>query len=115
MRRLPILLVLAISLSCTPGREAAVPPYRDARLPTRERVRDLLSRMTLDEKFWQLYMIPGDLDDAALDYSRGIFGLQISEAPRGRTGGEAGREAGPRQPPVDVARRHAERINAIQR
>ena len=100
-----------MSLSCGPGREAAVPRYRDARLPTRERVGDLLSRMTLEEKFWQLYMIPGDLDDPALDYSRGIFGLQISEAPRGPRGGEAGQ----RRPAPDIARRHAERINAIQR
>jgi beta-glucosidase len=67
--------------------------------------------MTLEEKFWQLYMIPGDLDDPALDYSRGIFGLQISEAPRGHGNGEGG----PRRPVPDVARRHAERINAIQR
>jgi beta-glucosidase len=111
VKHLPTLLVLVAALSCAPGRDAAVPPYRDARLPTRERVHDLLSRMTLEEKFWQLYMIPGDLDDPTLDYSRGIFGLQISEAPRGRGEGEAG----PRQPLPDVARRHAERINAIQR
>ncbi len=82
MKHLPTLFSSSCRLSCAPGRDAAAPPYRDARLPTRERVRDLLSRMTLEEKFWQLYMIPGDLDDPALDYSRGIFGLQISEAPR---------------------------------
>ena len=110
-KHLPTLLLLALSLSCAPGRHAAVPPYRDARLPTRERVRDLLSRMTLEEKFWQLYMIPGDLDDPGLDYSHGIFGLQISEAPRRQGQGDRG----PRQPLPDVARRHAERINAIQR
>ena len=37
--------------------------YRDATRPVAERVRDLLGRMTLEEKFWQLFMIPGDLDD----------------------------------------------------
>lgn len=72
-------------------------PYQDARLPVDARVRDLLGRMTLDEKFWQLFMIPGDLDDPANDYSHGIFGLQI---PAPKSGG---------------ARAHAERINAIQR
>jgi beta-glucosidase len=108
---LAVFVALALAVSCAPGRDTAVSPYRNARLPTRERVRDLLSRMTLEEKFWQLYMIPGDLDDPALDYSRGIFGLQISEAPRERGEGDAG----PRRPPPDVARRHAERINAIQR
>jgi len=65
-----------------------------------QRVQDLLGRMTLEEKFWQLFMIPGDLDNPANDYSKGIFGLQISTAPA--AGGS-------------IARAHAERINAIQR
>lgn len=65
-----------------------------------DRVQDLLGRMTLEEKFWQLFMIPGDLDNPANDYSKGIFGLQISTAPA--AGGS-------------IARAHAERINAIQR
>jgi beta-glucosidase len=56
--------------------------------------------MTLDEKFWQLFMIPGDLDDPANDYSSGIFGLQVGAAIR---------------PSGSAARAHAERINAIQR
>ena len=79
---------------------AQPPPYRDASLPVDARVQDLLGRMTLEEKFWQLFMIPGDLDNPANDYSKGIFGLQISRraARRRRT-----------------ARGHAERINAIQR
>lgn len=75
------------------------PPYRDARLPVDARVRDLVGRMTLDEKFWQLFMIPGDLDDPSFDYSNGVFGLQISAKPI--TG--------------SAARAHAERINAIQK
>jgi len=75
-------------------------PYRDARLPTADRVRDLLGRMTLEEKFWQLFMIPGDLDDASNDYSQGIFGLQISPGDSGRG---------------NAARAHAERIDTIQR
>jgi beta-glucosidase len=75
-------------------------PYRDARLPVDARVRDLVGRMTIDEKFWQLFMIPGDLDDPSHDYTNGSFGLQI----RGKQG----------QPPL-TAKAHAERINAIQR
>jgi beta-glucosidase len=51
--------------------------------------------MTLAEKFWQLFMIPGDVRDPAHDYSAGIFGLQI--------------------PPAATAREDAERINAMQR
>jgi len=83
------------------------PPYRNRTLPVDARVRDLLSRMTLEEKFWQLFMIPGDLDNPANDYSRGIFGLQI---------GTARREPGGTTPPAGaLARAHAERINAIQK
>ncbi len=73
-------------------------PYRDPRAAIADRVRDLLGRMTLEDKFWQLFMIPGDLDDPANDYSHGIFGLQIASA------GEASGAAA-----------HAKRINAIQR
>ena len=55
-------------------------PYRDSRLSVEARVRDLLGRMTPEEKFWQLFMIPGDLDTPSHDYTKGIFGLQISTA-----------------------------------
>jgi beta-glucosidase len=74
-------------------------PYRDPGLPIDTRVRDLVGRMTLDEKFWQLFMIPGDLDDPSHDYSNGVFGLQI-RAHSGQT---------------LTAKQHAERINAIQK
>jgi beta-glucosidase len=80
------------------------PPYKDPSQPVDVRVRDLISRMTLEEKFWQLFMIPGDLDNAANDYSHGILGLQIS------TG------AGPSDPSASAAARdQADRINTIQR
>ena len=88
-------------------------PYRDASLPATERTRDLLGRMTLEEKFWQMFMIPGDLDDPAHDYSHGIFGLQISTAaagmPRSGSTGAANADA------ATIARAHTDRINAIQR
>src|SRR5689334_21604777 len=82
-------------------------PYQQPSRPIEERVRDLLSRMTLEEKFWQLFMIPGDLDTPANDYSHGIFGLQIGVARRSADA--------PAQTPADAARAHAERINAIQK
>ncbi|HET6679939.1 MAG TPA: glycoside hydrolase family 3 N-terminal domain-containing protein [Gemmatimonadaceae bacterium] len=59
------------------------------------RVRSLLPRMTLEEKFWQLYMSPGDRTNITHDYSHGAFGLQI--------------------PPAATARADAQRIAAIQR
>lgn len=60
-----------------------------------QEVPELLQRMTLEEKFWQLFMLPGDLSDPAHDYSRGVFGLQV--------------------PPAPTAREDARRIGAIQR
>jgi beta-glucosidase len=54
-------------------------PYKNPALPAAERVHDLLQRMTIEEKFWQLFMIPGDLDNASPDqYKNGIFGFQVS-------------------------------------
>jgi beta-glucosidase len=59
-------------------------PYKNSALPVHDRVQDLLGRMTLEEKFWQLFMIPGDLDNVAPDqYQHGIFGLQISASSKG--------------------------------
>lgn len=56
-----------------------VPPYKNPALPVEQRVSDLLQRMTIEEKFWQLFMIPGDLDGVPPDqYTHGIFGFQVS-------------------------------------
>jgi beta-glucosidase len=51
--------------------------------------------MTLEQKFWQLFMLPGTPDDSAQDYSQGVFGLQI--------------------PPAPGARADAQQINIVQR
>src|SRR5512147_586213 len=101
LRRARSILVVGL-LSVSTARAAAAqatPPYRDARLPTADRVRDLLGRMTLEEKFWQLFMIPGDLDDPSHDYSHGVFGLQISPA--------AGAKPASSETAGDAARHHA--------
>jgi beta-glucosidase len=90
-------LLLGLSLVAVPlTAQDSLPSYRNPGLPVERRVQDLLRRMTLEEKFWQLFMIPGSLDDPSHDYTSGAFGLQISAGAGG-------------------ARAHAERINAIQR
>lgn len=53
-------------------------PYKNARLPVHERVKDLLQRMTPEEKFWQLFMIPGDLGADSTRFKHGIFGFQVN-------------------------------------
>ncbi|MBX3175120.1 MAG: glycoside hydrolase family 3 C-terminal domain-containing protein [Gemmatimonadaceae bacterium] len=103
LRRVLPILVLASALPLA-SQEAAPPrnaPYRNPSLSIAERVADLIPRMTLEEKFWQLFMIPGSLDDPSHDYSHGAFGLQIS--------------ADTSIPATQAARAHAERVNAIQR
>jgi beta-glucosidase len=57
--------------------DAAIPPYKNPDLPIDRRVEDLLSRMTLEEKFWQLYMMPGDLNIGKEKLKNGVFGLQV--------------------------------------
>jgi len=73
-RRGPMLLLLLLVL--TPAEAAAQTP------------RNLLGRMTLEEKFWQLFMIPGDPSDFPNDYRNGIFGLQLPAAPTAREDAE---------------------------
>ncbi len=56
-------------------------PYKNASLSIDERVKDLLMRMTIEEKFWQLFMIPGDVQNGEEEkYKNGIFGFQVSAA-----------------------------------
>ncbi|MFK8054954.1 MAG: glycoside hydrolase family 3 N-terminal domain-containing protein [Saprospiraceae bacterium] len=66
---------------------AAQEVYKDATATIDARTADLLGRMTLEEKFWQLFMIPGDLSDGKERYKHGIFGFQ--PATKGKSGGEA--------------------------
>ncbi len=53
-------------------------PYKNPDLPVEERVNDLLPRMTPEEKFWQLFMIPGNLGEDREKYQHGIFGFQVN-------------------------------------
>lgn len=55
-----------------------IPPYKRADLSIEERVKDLLQKMTPEEKFWQLFMIPGDLGNDPSKYKNGIFGFQVN-------------------------------------
>lgn len=95
--------LLSVAFNASAAQPATPAPYRDARLPIDARVTDLLARMTPEEKFWQLYLSPGDRDNPAHDYSLGAFGLQI-------TMGNQPVPAG-----VSAAKFHTNRINAIQR
>ncbi|CAH0243045.1 Xylan 1,4-beta-xylosidase [Pedobacter sp. Bi27] len=59
-------------------------PYKNPKLSVDLRVKDLISRMTPEEKFWQLFMIPGDVTtENKTQFKNGIFGLQVSAAAQG--------------------------------
>lgn len=59
------------------------PPYQNASLPVQSRVDDLLSRMSIEEKCLQLFMVPDDVFASGHDYRQGVFGLQVATAPSG--------------------------------
>jgi beta-glucosidase len=86
-------------------------PYKDASLPVQQRVNDLLRRMTPEEKFWQLFMIPGDLGSDSTKYKHGIFGFQVNtvQQQQGASGQMLTYSA------AQSARQTLQKINAIQR
>jgi len=89
---------------------AAVPvtaPYKNPKLDIDARVDDLLARMTQEEKFWQLFMVPGDLSDGAEKYGHGIFGVQLTRARSAPRDAKRDRAA--------LAKSAAERANELQR
>ncbi|MDH7460469.1 glycoside hydrolase family 3 N-terminal domain-containing protein [Chitinophagaceae bacterium 26-R-25] len=77
MQKYYLSIVCALVCSCF-AKGQPLPDYKKADLPIEIRVKDLLQRMTPEEKFWQLFMIPGDLGDSPAQYKNGIFGLQVN-------------------------------------
>ncbi len=69
--RLSILLLAIFACS------SEAQPYKDRTLPVERRVEDLLTRMTPEEKFWQLFMLSGTLEDGPAKYVHSAFGFQL--------------------------------------
>jgi beta-glucosidase len=87
-------------------------PYKDPKLAVEQRVKDLLGRMTPEEKFWQCFMIPGEIKPGdESKYSTGIFGFQVSA---GSKGGNAAEQM-LRYNATDDAKALATKINQIQK
>ena len=87
------------------------PPYKNPKLPVAERVNDLLGRMTLEEKFWQMFMIPGDLSIGKDKLKHGIFGFQISSKGLNDNAAEQIMDYGSTGTAANMARE----INALQK
>lgn len=104
------IIVLMLGLICLQS-SAQQALYKDPQQTVERRVEDLLQRMTLEEKFWQLFMIPGDLNDGRARYKNGIFGFQVSAT----AGGQGVENQGLRYSAGIPARDAAEKMNSIQR
>ena len=74
LRRTVSLVLVALLLSVPVLPQNGVPPYKNASLDIDERVKDLLGRMTLEEKVGQLHQLSGGVltgPQAAGDASAG--------------------------------------------
>ncbi len=88
------------------------PPYKNPELSIEQRVNDLLQRMTPEEKFWQLFMIPGDLDNVKPgQYHHGIFGFQVSAESANGNAAQQMLHYGTKENAASLAKK----INAIQK
>lgn len=87
MKKIGLILLLGGLLSACNQQEKTIPAYKNPKNDIEKRTEDLLSRMTLEEKFWQLFMIPGDLSDGKERYRNGIFGFQVSS--KGKSANES--------------------------
>ena len=99
-----ISLVIAVISFDTCFSQTAL-PYQDSHIGIEKRVEDLLSRMTLEEKFWQMFMIPFENGENIEKYKNGIFGLQFSD--------EKSPNAAEKSP-KEISLNQAKRINSIQ-
>ncbi|MGJ1265677.1 glycoside hydrolase family 3 N-terminal domain-containing protein [Sphingobacterium spiritivorum] len=112
MKKQTVLLSAALLLQSFVSFGQQKPIYKDPAQPVEKRVQDLLSRMTPEEKFWQCFMIPGDLDHVSKDqYKHGIFGFQVSAGTQG--GGAAGQLL--QYNANEGAEQLVRKINAIQK
>ena len=78
------LAVAILAVACISCNSEKVPPYKNPDLPIDRRVEDLLGRMTLEEKFWQMIMVPRSLEELTDpntndDFSHGAFGFGVDE------------------------------------
>ncbi len=106
-----VLLACVLLLGFIPGKAQETLPYKNPELAIEQRVEDLLGRMTLEEKFWQMFMIPGNLTDGKERYKNGIFGFQVASSGKKASAAEQLMDYGP----SGSARDMTEKINEMQR
>jgi beta-glucosidase len=111
MKKFAFIYIVSL-LFCITSFAQSLPPYKDSTLSMDQRINDLLQRMTPEEKFWQLFMIPGDLDNAKPgQYCHGIFGFQVSAVSASPNGAQQMLHYNT----IENALGLAKKINAIQK
>lgn len=105
-----VFLLLLLGIRSNVCAQELNPLYKNPRYPYAERVEDLLKRMTQREKFWQLFMIPGDLGEQPDLYKEGLFGFQVSAATAGNTAGNQLLKYNTKEDALSLAKK----INQIQ-
>ncbi len=103
-------IVLFLGIIISSWSQESTPLYKNPNYSITDRVEDLIKRMTPKEKFWQLFMIPGDLGDQADCYKDGLFGFQVSAATAGNTAGNQMLKYNTKEDAVSLAKK----INQIQ-
>ncbi|WP_372775417.1 glycoside hydrolase family 3 N-terminal domain-containing protein [Mangrovibacterium sp.] len=106
-----LILLFVLFVFKNPALAQEVAPYKNPDLPVQQRVDDLLSRMTLEEKFWQMFMIPGDLEDDMSRYKNGCFGFQVASKGKQANAAEQLMDYGS----SGTARQMTDKVNKIQR
>jgi beta-glucosidase len=82
------ILIVAIFFTIS-GLNARSQVYKNPEAPIDSRVNDLLSRMTVEEKFWQLFMLAEDWSLDKSRYTEGAFGFEGGiAAGDGKTAGQ---------------------------
>jgi len=77
------MIILSMTVLSGAAFSQNLPVYKDSTQPIEKRVSDLLSRMSPEEKFFQLFMIPGEITAGEENrYRSGLFGFQVSAAQR---------------------------------
>ena len=75
MKTLASTLTVLLALTAGTALPQSLPAYKDPSQPIETRVSDLLKRMTPEEKFRQIFMVPGDITLGEKRLEAGIFGL----------------------------------------
>lgn len=107
-----IILLIASPIFSSLTFAQELPAYKNKNIPTQERVKDLLSRMTAEEKFFQLFMIPGEIKKGEEDkYRAGLFGFQVSAGSSNENAAQQLLQYNTKENALSLAKK----INTIQR